>query len=471
MAETIKSSSPTTGGEGASHRACGHLDSAGSTKASAATVPSTANDADMPAKAPAADGRTGSQKVWLGVGVVVWYTLSIGFNITNKKALNAIALPWSISVLQLVFGFIFVLPLWILKLRDAPGLTMANVKALSPIAACHTLSSVCAVIGLGAGAVSFVHIFKATEPLFTALFRQKALNAIALPWSISVLQIVVGFIFVLPLWILKLRDAPGLTMANVKALSPIAACHTLSSVCAVIGLGAGAVSFVHIFKATEPLFTALFRQVLSIVLRIDEHYIREFTGCTSRAVFMKQIFSPLVYVTLVLVVVGVSMASLKKLDFNWLAFGGAVGSTLAASGRAILSKRLMGMDMGQNMSPANLYAVVHIMTAAMLLPLAFAVESPRIEVLWYATVTSQERGEAIIYNTVASAVFFYLYNEVAFRYLGRVHPVTHAVGSAFKRVFLIAVSLVVFQSRLTPFAAVGCYMAMAGVLLYSLAKK
>ncbi|CAN0129178.1 unnamed protein product [Scytosiphon promiscuus] len=278
--------------------------------------------------------------------------------------------------------------------------------------------------------------------------NKKALNAIALPWSISVAQLVVGSIFVVPLWVLKLREAPGLNMTNVKGLSPIAMCHMLSHVCAVIGLGAGAVSFVHIVKAAEPLFTALFS-----------------------AIFLKQIFSPLVYLTLVPVVAGVALASLKELDFKWAALGGAMGSNLAASTRAILSKRSMGMDMGRNMSPANLYAVLTIMASAMLLPLSAIVEGPSIKALWDVTVDSPEKGNEIIYNTVASGVFFYLYNEVAFRCLGVVHPVTHAVGNTFKRVFLIATSIIVFKSKLTPLAAVGSFMAIAGVLLYSLTKE
>eukprot|EP00904_Undaria_pinnatifida_P006014 jgi/Undpi1/2542/HiC_scaffold_13.g05921.m1 len=277
---------------------------------------------------------------------------------------------------------------------------------------------------------------------------QKALNAIALPWSISVAQLVVGSIFVLPLWFLKLREAPGLTMENVKGLSPIALCHMLSHVCAVIGLGAGAVSFVHIVKAAEPLFTALFS-----------------------AIFLKQIFSPIVYLTLVPVVAGVGLASLKELDFKWAALGGAMGSNLAASTRAILSKRSMGMDMGKNMNPANLYAVLTIMASAMLLPLSAVIEGPKINDLWAATVDTAEKGNDIIYNTVASGVFFYLYNEVAFRCLGVVHPVTHAVGNTFKRVFLIATSIIVFKSKLTPMAAFGSFMAIAGVLMYSLAKE
>lgn len=62
-------------------------------------------------------------------------------------------------------------------------------------------------------------------------------------------------------------------------------------------------------------------------------------------------------------------------------------------------------------------------------------------------------------------------DEVAFRCLGVVHPVTHAVGNTFKRVFLIATSIIVFKSKLTPLAAFGSFMAIAGVLLYSLTKE
>lgn len=69
-----------------------------------------------------------------------------------------------------------------------------------------------------------------------------------------------------------------------------------------------------------------------------------------------------------------------------------MGSNLAASTRAILSKRSMGMDMGKNMSPANLYAVLTIMASAMLLPLSAIVEGPKAQDLWKTTVTSPEKG-------------------------------------------------------------------------------
>lgn len=77
---------------------------------------------------------------------------------------------------------------------------------------------------------------------------------------------------------------------------------------------------------------------------------------------------------------------------QWAALLGAMGSNLAASTRAILSKRSMGMDMGKNMNPANLYAVLTIMASAMLLPLSAMVEGPKIKDLWAATVDTTEKG-------------------------------------------------------------------------------
>lgn len=67
--------------------------------------------------------------------------------------------------------------------------------------------------------------------------QQIVLNKISLPWTISEAQLVVGSIFALPLWLLRLRQAPGLTEDNIEGLKSIAFCHMISHVSAVIGLG------------------------------------------------------------------------------------------------------------------------------------------------------------------------------------------------------------------------------------------
>lgn len=64
-----------------------------------------------------------------------------------------------------------------------------------------------------------------------------------------------------------------------------------------------------------------------------------------------------------------------------------------------------------------------------------------------------------------------LLSEVAFYCLDAIHPVTHAVANTVKRVFLIGVSILVFGHKLTPLGSIGSAVAIAGVLLYSLAKQ
>jgi len=49
-----------------------------------------------------------------------------------------------------------------------------------------------------------------------------------------------------------------------------------------------------------------------------------------------------------------------------------------------------------------------------------------------------------------------------------VHPVTHALGSAFKHIFVVVISTVVFDSK---FKHLPVYVATAGVVMYALARK
>ena len=64
---------------------------------------------------------------------------------------------------------------------------------------------------------------------------------------------------------------------------------------------------------------------------------------------------------------------------------------------------------------------------------------------------------------------YYLYNEVAFLALGKVNPVTHAVGNTIKRVVIIVASVVAFKTPMSTGSIVGSSIAILGTLLYSLA--
>jgi len=73
-------------------------------------------------------------------------------------------------------------------------------------------------------------------------------------------------------------------------------------------------------------------------------------------------------------------------------------------------------------------------------------------------------------QSILAGAFYYLYNEVAFLALGRVNPVTHAVGNTVKRVVIIIASVVAFKTPISSLGIIGSAIAIVGTLLYSLAK-
>ena len=225
-------------------------------------------------------------------------------------------------------------------------------------------------------------------------------------------------------------------------------CHLGTHVGAVLSLGAGAVSFTHIVKASEPVVSAIMS-----------------------ALFLKQIMPVPVYLSLLPVIGGVGLASLKELSFTWLAFGTAMLSNVASAGRGILSKGLMGQDIGENLDASNLYAVLTMIASAFLLPASLCIESP--ELVSSSIAAAVEKGTTkmvLAWYTVLSGLFYYFYNEVAFLALSKVAPVTHAVGNTIKRVVIILATVVIFGNKLTPLGAAGSGIAIMGTLLYSLVK-
>jgi solute carrier family 35 protein E1 len=280
------------------------------------------------------------------------------------------------------------------------------------------------------------------------VYNKKALNAVPLPWTLATIQLFAGLPCVFVLWGLGARKKPKLSFENVKTLTPSALCHLGTHVGAVLSLGAGAVSFTHIVKASEPVVSAIMS-----------------------ALFLKQIMPVPVYLSLLPVIGGVGLASLKELSFTWLAFGTAMLSNVASAGRGILSKGLMGQDIGENLDASNLYAVLTMIAFAFLLPASLCIESP--ELVSSSIAAAVEKGTTkmvLAWYTVLSGLFYYFYNEVAFLALSKVAPVTHAVGNTIKRVVIILATVVIFGNKLTPLGAAGSGIAIMGTLLYSLVK-
>jgi len=279
------------------------------------------------------------------------------------------------------------------------------------------------------------------------IYNKKALITYPFPWACALWQMAFGWLIFVPLWLFGVRKVPKLTVAQAIKISPSALGHLATHVGAVVAFFAGAVSFGHIVKASEP--------VVSSILNF---------------VFMGEVLAWPVYAALLPIIGGVALASASELSFNWLCFGAAMGSNIGSAARAVYSKKVMGGgDIGENMDSANVYAVLTIMATFMLIPISLAIEGPAG--MWKGFQAAHAAGGSqFLLHMVYSGFFYYMYNEVAFLALGRLDPVTHAVSNTMKRVVIIITAIIVFGTPVTPLGVAGSSIAVGGTLLYSLAK-
>eukprot|EP01041_Mallomonas_annulata_P012287 gene12287-25840_t len=266
-------------------------------------------------------------------------------------------------------------------------------------------------------------------------------------WALSAIQLLVGIVFVVPLWITGLRKAPELSLDNWKELSPVGLFTALAHAFSVLALGAGAVSFGQIVKAAEPVFAA-----------------------GTNAVLLKDIDHPMVYLALLPIIGGVGLASLKELSFTWTALIAASLANQAAALKNVVSKGVMKKDWMKNLGPQNGYAVVTILALIFTLPLV-AIFDAKDAVAVYNQVMAMGTGKDVIKFSIFSGLAFYFYNEASFLALEQLSPVTHSVANTLKRVVIIVASCIVFKNPMSLLGGIGSGVAVLGTLLYSLAKR
>ncbi|KAK6928361.1 Sugar phosphate transporter domain [Dillenia turbinata] len=184
--------------------------------------------------------------------------------------------------------------------------------------------------------------------------------------------------------------------------------HTMGNLLTNISIGKVAVSFTHTIKAMEPFFTVVLASL--------------FLGET-----------PTIWVvsSLVPIVGGVALASFSEASFNWIGFCSAMASNLTNQSRNVLSKKLMvKKEASQGLNVRELCI-----------------------------------------RSLVAGICFHSYQQVSYMILQMVSPVTHAVGNCVKRVVVIVSSVIFFQTPVSPINSLGTAVALAGVFLYSRAKR
>mmetsp|Transcript_16539 Transcript_16539/g.25011 ORF Transcript_16539/g.25011 Transcript_16539/m.25011 type:complete len:247 (+) Transcript_16539:153-893(+) len=127
--------------------------------------------------AAAATESSGGIDVGLLIYFALWYVGNYYYNITNKLALKAAGgktgFPMSISSLQLGVGMLYGIFLWLAPdAREKPSITKDDLMKMLPVAFCFMGAHSASVFAMGAGAVSFAQIVKASEPAFAAVLAQ-----------------------------------------------------------------------------------------------------------------------------------------------------------------------------------------------------------------------------------------------------------------------------------------------------------
>lgn len=277
------------------------------------------------------------------------------------------------------------------------------------------------------------------------LVNKQCLNMWSFPWTLSLVQLGVGAAYCSLAWIFGLRKKPNVSWGLIKALALPSLAHMLGHVMSCLSFSSVAISFTHVVKSAEPVFGAI---------------------CAS--LFFGETYPWFVYLSLVPVVFGVALSSATELTFTWMGFSTAMTSNLAFAMRNVFSKLTMAdYKNDESLSSVNIYGLISIMSFLMELPFAVFFDHG------IPPMVSNVPGMTFIVlfrYFMSSCLLYHLYNEVSYRALGNISPVTFSVGNTIKRVILIFASILFFKARIMPLNAVGSIIAVAGTFIYSLAK-
>ncbi|XP_066394070.1 phosphoenolpyruvate/phosphate translocator 1, chloroplastic-like [Miscanthus floridulus] len=281
--------------------------------------------------------------------------------------------------------------------------------------------------------------------IYFNIYNKQVLKVLPYPINITTVQFTVGSAIALFMWITGILKRPKISGAQLFAILPLAIVHTMGNLFTNMSLGKVAVSFTHTIKAMEPFFSVLLS-----------------------AIFLGELPTPWVVLSLLPIVGGVALASLTEASFNWAGFWSAMASNVTFQSRNVLSKKLM-VKKEESLDNINLFSIITVMSFFLLAPVTLLTEGVKVSP---AVLQSAGLNLKQIYTRSLIAAFcFHAYQQVSYMILARVSPVTHSVGNCVKRVVVIVTSVLFFRTPVSPINSLGTGIALAGVFLYSQLKR
>lgn len=273
------------------------------------------------------------------------------------------------------------------------------------------------------------------------IYNKKALNIFPFPWLLASFQLFVGSIWMLVLWSLKLQPCPKITKPFIIALLGPALFHTIGHISACVSFSKVAVSFTHVIKSAEPVFSVIFSSVLG-----DRYPVQ-------------------VWLSILPIVLGCSLAAVTEVSFNIQGLWGALISNVGFVLRNIYSKR--SLQNFKEVDGLNLYGWITIVSLFYLFPVAIFVEGSQWIPGYYKAIEAIGKPSTFYIWVLLSGVFYHLYNQSSYQALDEISPLTFSVGNTMKRVVVIVSTVLVFRNPVRPLNGLGSAIAILGTFLYS----
>lgn len=273
------------------------------------------------------------------------------------------------------------------------------------------------------------------------IYNKKALNIFPFPWLLASFQLFAGSVWMLILWSLKLQPCPKVSKPFIVALLGPALFHTIGHISACVSFSKVAVSFTHVIKSSEPVFSVVFSSFLG-----DTYPLQ-------------------VWLSILPIVMGCSLAAVTEVSFNFQGLWGALISNVGFVLRNIYSKR--SLQSFKKVDGLNLYGWISIISLFYLFPVAVFVEGSQWVQGYHRAIASVGKPSTFYLWVLLSGVFYHLYNQSSYQALDEISPLTFSVGNTMKRVVVIISTVLVFRNPVRPLNALGSAVAIFGTFLYS----
>lgn len=273
---------------------------------------------------------------------------------------------------------------------------------------------------------------------------KKVLRSHPYPLTLSVFHMAANAFFMYPvLMLVGLQTRFHFSRHMLwRFIIPLGFGKLLGSVASHVSIWRVSVSYAHTIKGMLPIFTV-----------------------TLSRIFYNERQSTIVYLSLVPIVVGVAIATMTELSFEFYGMLSAVLATCTFAVQNLYSKtalkeaRLNPLQLLMKMSQVALFICV---------PLGILIDT---------TTMAHDPGLAeiderfdLLFKLSLSGVINFVQNIVAFSVLHLLSPLSYSVANATKRILVITVSLITLKNPVTLVNFFGMMLAVAGVFLYNRAK-